>query len=672
MIVLFVVTSLALTTAYANEAQISQLERKVTLLSRQLMMQQLFNEERIRSDGNSGVKRMRQRNDGTRPYYSDSFSGLSFLSNHDHANHRTTVGLGELVAVLNGVEFRTRHNDYGLYRPSTTSNDYHKVEEIPFPDVPPQVLAKGSVKEQIDEMREWFKAFQENDRSKRDYRKYFKPVLCYLEGAWTLTDPEKSIEEPFKSDRHFLMAHNWNELHRKVRFMSYTGSKNDGENLAFLPTSIIDMKNDTDPVFAQWNYRILCHPLRKSLDKTRLRVIDDLGNRMAFTRTLDVHAQSRSARFQINPTNANSFKEGHTTYTFLDQLMGEIPGKDNYRRNLRDESFDVTSLSYTNAKKNLNAAYYHRWYQVNNPGANGRLHIHRSFSDNNVFMAMNTRSQVVEQTVNDQCKSDRYGVKTCAKSYKQRWSYAIPLEIIYLTPLHEWNPYDIEYSSTAVEDKKRKGGMTKATAFDGTHSKQFFRTPSEFFQSIEDKGDAADTSGGKVGVLNKKGDLCSVMASGVYNILPEIQGVGRVRMRYPIAPVHQEGDALWKEVSALRDIVLLQEERFKRIREEFGMATNLETPANGEDGHAITLSMQYAPATDKTKSHTHTVTLTPKLIEKLQKGEIGLTTSEAGGHTHALRIKYDKKSKTPYVYVKCDAKMTCPDGHGEQLHVVDN
>ena len=37
---------------------------------------------------------------------------------HDHANNIRTVGMGEFVAVLNGVEFRTRHNDYRLYMPS--------------------------------------------------------------------------------------------------------------------------------------------------------------------------------------------------------------------------------------------------------------------------------------------------------------------------------------------------------------------------------------------------------------------------------------------------------------------------------------------------------------------------------------------------------------------------
>ena len=65
-------------------------------------------------------------------------------------------------------------------------------------------------------MREWFKAWRDQDHSTRDYRKYFKPVLCYLEGAWTR--PGNSIDEPFHSDRHFVDAKNWFDLQEKFRY----------------------------------------------------------------------------------------------------------------------------------------------------------------------------------------------------------------------------------------------------------------------------------------------------------------------------------------------------------------------------------------------------------------------------------------------------------------------
>ena len=64
-------------------------------------------------------------------------------------------------------------------------------------------------------MVEWFRAFKQQDYKVRDYRKYFKPVLCYLEGAWTTKEGD-SIDEPFASDRHHIDAKSWFELQEKV------------------------------------------------------------------------------------------------------------------------------------------------------------------------------------------------------------------------------------------------------------------------------------------------------------------------------------------------------------------------------------------------------------------------------------------------------------------------
>ena len=72
---------------------------------------------------------------------------------HDHSDLVRSSGLGEMVVVLNGVEFRTRHNDYKLKMPSTTSRDYHATENIPFPDVPPDVDPHADLDEQVCEER---------------------------------------------------------------------------------------------------------------------------------------------------------------------------------------------------------------------------------------------------------------------------------------------------------------------------------------------------------------------------------------------------------------------------------------------------------------------------------------------------------------------------------------
>ena len=63
-------------------------------------------------------------------------------------------------------------------------------------------------------MRKWFKAFKDQDDSHYKYQQFFKPNLCYLEGAWTLN--AKTLDEPFHSDRHHIDAKNWFELQEKV------------------------------------------------------------------------------------------------------------------------------------------------------------------------------------------------------------------------------------------------------------------------------------------------------------------------------------------------------------------------------------------------------------------------------------------------------------------------
>ena len=122
-------------------------------MSRQTMLQQLFVEERIRSDGSSGIKQNRLTSQGSKPYHANTFNGARVAAMHTHKNNIRTIGMGEFAAVLNGVEFRTRHNDYGLRMPSTTSNKYNQKEDVPFPDVPTSVLEKETLDEQVSKFQ---------------------------------------------------------------------------------------------------------------------------------------------------------------------------------------------------------------------------------------------------------------------------------------------------------------------------------------------------------------------------------------------------------------------------------------------------------------------------------------------------------------------------------------
>ena len=318
-----------------DEKEFQQMRSTLAALGQQVMLQQFFSESRVRTEGQSGLKLIRQRSTGLKNYQVNSHSGYSTAAIHDHANNDRTVGMGEISAVLNGIEFKTRHNDYRLNMPHRTSKKLNAYEGIPFPDVPKAVSDKATVDEQVAEMREWFKAFRDQDHSSRDYRKHFRPVLCYMEGAWT--QAAGNIDEPFASDRHFVDAKSWMELHEKSRYIEYSGSKSRLENLSFLPTKIMSMINDTIPNFAQWNYRIMCHPIKRDIPLNRLRVVEDVASRMGKDRSILKHMKSRAARFQLNVKDIDefpSFERQENWKVLLDELMEEIPGKDNYQGNI--------------------------------------------------------------------------------------------------------------------------------------------------------------------------------------------------------------------------------------------------------------------------------------------------------------------------------------------------
>eukprot|EP01084_Bolivina_argentea_P086395 156158_1 len=254
---------------------IKAMHASVGHISRQLILSQFNAEQRIRSEGDSGLTQVRGSYDGDAAYDDGTFTNGAVASIHDHSDNIIVVGIGEIQAVLNGVEFVTRHNDYNLNMPSETESTYGKTQPIPYPNVPPQVTSAGNVNNQIKEMQEWFRAFKTQNKSHRNYTNYFKPILCYLEGTWIIdTDV---LDEPFDSDRHSIDASTWKQLHDKIRWMLNSGRKNSLENLAHLPSAIRGLVNDTFPIISNWEYRILCSPLKNDIPTSRFRIVNDLS-----------------------------------------------------------------------------------------------------------------------------------------------------------------------------------------------------------------------------------------------------------------------------------------------------------------------------------------------------------------------------------------------------------
>jgi hypothetical protein len=148
----------------------SAVRAQVQLLARQLLLIQTHGEQTVRSNGGSGFEQVRQFRGGSRAFHHASISNGGVANVRSHANNKYTIGMGEWARVLNGVHFGSRHNDYALVSPSKKDHIYNKNVQIQPPPVPPAVLTKATVAEQTEEMRQWFKAWADQDFSVRDYR----------------------------------------------------------------------------------------------------------------------------------------------------------------------------------------------------------------------------------------------------------------------------------------------------------------------------------------------------------------------------------------------------------------------------------------------------------------------------------------------------------------------
>jgi hypothetical protein len=140
----------------------------------------------------------------------------------------------------------------------------------------------------------------------------------------------------------------------------------------------------------------------------------------------------------------------------------------------------------------------------------GQTRIHRGFSDDGMFVAETTNPNIAP-TYHKKCvKHRQHGntVQNCTYTGR-RFTYAIPLEIVYLTPLLTWNPYNLHHIASRNQDDyksvltgphgARTGGFTKDTAYNGTYSRMYYRTPKEFYKSSQGvDADKADTAKGVV------------------------------------------------------------------------------------------------------------------------------------------------------------------------------
>lgn len=620
-----------------------------------------------------GIKQVRLTHKGTRSFNSDVVGQDAVNGIHDHSNYKSLVGMGEVDAVMNGVEFRTKHNDFELRMPSKSSQNYHATEKIPFPPVPPSVLSKHTVEQQIAEMQNYFKAWKYQDHRLKDYRPYFKAVLCYMEGAWT-KDTE-NVQDQFPNDRHSLDASKWSDLEQKNRFAAYTGGKDSSENMAYLPRTIMNVQNGTVE-YSQWNYRILCHPLKKDVPLKIFEPIDDMATRLSKKYDIRQLARTKAARFNLATYERHGHYDPDLGYgwindimyglSLLDEYMMEIPGKNNYPGHLIEDTFDMKMFHPTNRGQVLNTAYYHRRYKYDRPGAMGTTTANRGYVDANMWTAQTNSDHISNIEINDCQKKNGHTV--CTK-YHPKYTYAIPLEIIYLTPLLSWNPYNLQYhgeneGDAHVTSGGRHGGYNVSNAYNGISEKHFYMTPKEFFGEIGHPvyNEAEENA---VGVLDHQGHVKKVLPSGTRVFLPSITGVGRLRTRYPISPLFRDGSSTYKELEAFKELANFIDSHSSLMIDPPSLLG--KTPQQQPDAHfRTTLATQDPPG-----RHYHELFIEHADYERaLRHEKITVETTQESSHTHMVEMTYDSHTHQ-WVITKCDGETHCWDGHSNMLTKID-
>jgi len=170
---------------------------------------------------------------------------------------------------------------------------------------------------------------------------------------------------------------------------------------------------------------------------------------------------------------------------------------------------------------------------------------------------------------------------------------------------------------------------------------------------------AADTGVMGRGILDPQGKVRQVVTSGFKIMLDEIHGVGKMRVRYPIMPIHDHGNSIYKDLSALTDMTL-KKHKYLNLYPDLKQTDN------------DTVEEVYLYETVIANNHVHTIELSKSQLDVLFSGKyLNVTTSISDGHSHELLLWYWDK----YIIInikKCDGlNKVCFDGHQGRIYCND-
>jgi len=366
--------------------------------------------------------------------------------------------------------------------------------------------------------------------------------------------------------------------------------------------------------------------------------------------------------------------------------MEQIPGKDGPDASHSDDSFDIIVTEFDETSTLLNTAYYSRYFSYSHTDAMGRQQQMRGYNDQNLFAAMTTSHEVAGLKVCDEVDTE--------KCWEQKWTYAVPVEVVYLTPLENWNPYNLALFNSKNEWNRHQNdnGLdgTVDNPYHGYSDKDnFIKTPAEFFDAAGGR-DLADT--GKAWYVDAAGEPVQVTASGTRIITDSIGGgVGPVRLRWPVFPIHDHSSLAFREVSAVEHKLNRKVDRLENL-----VASLVNMISTSQDfstlvsdvsilGGGSSNEEQIRKWTESTypvprlitgpgfEGHVHDIWCDWDCFRTLANGESVIINSEDwDGHSHVFTFKLNADNNKLLVFEDCSNCDSLNDPHSEVVIAEEN
>ncbi|NQZ32527.1 MAG: phage tail protein [Oceanospirillaceae bacterium] len=511
-----------------------------------------YNAEILRGMGQSGIYMCRQYNQGGAfPWHRPFDVPYAALNIHSHWDLEEICGMGEVSYVANGYYGRSRHNDYRLKQAAPIGSEFLETQSISTPEVPADV-ARLPANQQVSKMQDYFKVLHGELAADQveNYADAFQWGLSYLEFWFEVFD--ESLTDTFFSGRHVIDASSIRELLDKVQYFNYGGHKNRLENISYFSSLVRFVDAKGRPRLATMKYRIVVQPVGSLADypiDSTLQPHEDLKTAHRLNINLD-NTEHRAQRFNVRQS-LNSDDSAYTrSRELIDTFMEKVPGLDGAGAAL-DEQYTQYGL---NEKLqhwdggDLNTGYYNRQYKTETLDASNRRTAKRGFNDPSLWVSRTTRAEVMPQKING---GDSF-----------RFSYALPLELILLTPLNKWNPHGVPLLTSADNPsqyhpkKNLTIGRAQENPVPGYHggSLLYYHTPANFYKNgaITDQ-DPADTALQDLWMQCSDGTARTHTPSGTPVLLPQISGMDkRIRTRYPIYYQFHEGSHANAELAAYK------------------------------------------------------------------------------------------------------------------------